>query len=179
MAKKMGIVASRAYRHQYGLDSVILIPGNMYGEYDNFRASESHVVPAMIRRYYEAMQAGASEIEMWGTGRPVRDFVYAGDVASAFPYFIDHYNSSDPVNISSETQTSIRELAETICELMGYQGVLRWDTSKPDGQMIKIFSTGKMQSLGLSCPTGLRQGLERTIAWFSQNYKNGGDALRL
>jgi GDP-L-fucose synthase len=179
MAKKMGIVASRVYRQQYGLNSVVLIPGNMYGEYDNFRNSESHVVPAMIRRFYEARQTNKTEMELWGTGRPVRDFVYAGDVASVIPYFIENYDCSDPVNISSGTTTSICELAETISELMGFQGTLQWDATKPDGQMIKIFSPKKMQSLGLSCPTPLRRGLEKTVDWFIKNYPSGGDGLRM
>src|SRR5688572_26822047 len=91
MAKKMGIVASRSYRSQYGLNSVVLIPGNLYGEFDNFREGESHVVPAMIRRYHEAKLAAAPEVLQWGTGRPERDFVYAGDVAAVIPWFIDHY----------------------------------------------------------------------------------------
>lgn len=179
MAKKMGIVASQAYRQQYGLNSIILIPGNMYGEYDNFRNGESHVIPAMIRRYYEARQNGSPEIEMWGTGAPVRDFVYAGDVAALFPFFIDHYNSSDPVNISSGIATTIRELAETMCDVMSFPGRIRWDTDKPDGQKIKVFSTKRMQSLGLSCSTELRSGLEKTIRWFEENYPSGGDGLRL
>jgi len=179
MAKKMGIVASRAYRQQYGLNSVILIPGNMYGEYDNFRNTESHVVPALIRRCFEARQAGRGELEMWGTGQPVRDFVYAADVASLFPFFIDHYDSSDPVNISSGTTTSIKNLAELVCDLMGFHGILRWDAEKPDGQMVKIFSNRKMQLLGLSCSTTLQHGLEKTISWLIHNFENRGDGLRI
>jgi len=178
-AKKMGIVASMSYRKQHGLNSVVLIPGNMYGEYDNFRDSESHVIPAMVRRYFEAQRAGAKEIVMWGTGKPVRDFVYAGDVASVFPYFIENYDSSEPVNISSGTTTSIRELAETIKEMTTFQGEIVWDTSKPDGQMIKIFDVTRIKSLGLSCPTTLREGLKRTSAWLEKNYDARSDGLRL
>ncbi len=110
-AKKMGIVASAAYREQYGLNSVVLVPGNMYGEYDNFKVGESHVIPAMIRRIWETKREGRGEIVMWGTGEPVRDFVYAGDVARVIPWFIEHYDSSEPVNISTGTRTSIKELA--------------------------------------------------------------------
>ncbi len=179
MAKKMGLVASISYRQQYGLNSVVIIPGNMYGEYDNFRINESHVIPAMIRRFFEAKRAGAKQVVMWGTGKPVRDFVYAGDVAAAIPFFIENYNSSDPVNISSGTRTSIKELAETIKELIGYQGEIVWDTSKPDGQMVKIFDVTRMKSLGLSCPTPLREGLKRTIAWFEKNYDIRSDGIRL
>jgi GDP-L-fucose synthase len=178
-AKKMGLVASSAYRAQYGLNSVVLVPGNMYGEYDNFRAGESHVVPAMIRRYYEARLIGAEEIVMWGTGKPVRDFVYAGDVAAVFPYFIDGYDSSDPVNISSGTATSILELAENIRALTGYRGRISWDRTKPDGQQVKVFDVSRMRGFGLDCATPLEQGLRRTVAWFSDNFASRGDGLRL
>ena len=179
MAKKMGIVASRSYRTQYDLDSVVIIPGNMYGEYDNFRNAESHVVPAMVRRYYEAMLNGVDEVVMWGTGAPQRDFVYAGDVAATIPFFIEEYHSSEIVNISSGTTTAIKELAETIKEMTGYQGKISWDTTKPDGQMVKIFDTTRMNALGLSCPTSLRDGLQKTIAWLGKNYANQGDGIRL
>jgi GDP-L-fucose synthase len=178
-AKKMGLVASAAYRRQYGLNSVVLIPGNMYGEYDNFRLAESHVVPAMIRRFHEAQLQKQPEVVMWGSGLPVRDFVYAGDVAAVIPWFLEHYDSSEPVNISSGTATSIRELAESIREEIGYEGRIVWDTSKPDGQMVKIFDVSRMRALGLTCPTPLREGLRRTIAWFQQNYESGGDGIRL
>ena len=178
-AKKMGIVASLSYRQQYGLNSVVVIPGNMYGEYDNFRINESHVVPAMIRRYYEAKLNGLKRVEMWGTGNPQRDFVYAGDVAKLLPEFMEKYDSSEPVNISTGTATTIRELCETIKEMMDYEGEIFWDTSKPDGQQIKIFSVEKLNSLGLKCTTSLRDGLRRTIKWFADNYATGGDGIRL
>jgi GDP-L-fucose synthase len=179
MAKKMGIVASRAYRAQHGLSSVVLVPGNMYGEYDNYRESESHVVPAMIRRFLEAKRERRDQVVMWGTGTPVRDFVYAGDVAATFPFFVEEYDSSEPVNVSSGTRTSIRELANMIAELTGYAGSIVWDSTKPDGQMVKLFAVSKMRSLGLACPTTLRDGLARTIAWFERNYDARGDGLRL
>jgi GDP-L-fucose synthase len=178
-SKKMGIVASRAYRQQYGLNSVVIIPGNLYGEYDNFRQGESHVVPAMIRRFYEAKLANADEIVMWGTGKPCRDFVYAGDVATTIPYFIDNYDSSDPVNISTGTTTSIKELAETLKEITGFSGKIVWDADKPDGQMVKIFDVKKLNSLGLYSLTSLRDGLQKTISWFDQHYLNKTDGIRL
>ena len=178
-AKKMGIVASQSYRKQYGLNSVVLIPGNMYGEYDNFHPRDSHVVPAMVRRYYEAMLNNAEKVVMWGSGSPVRDFVYAGDVAAVIPWFIENYDETGPINISSGTTTSIRELAETIKELTGFKGKIEWDASKPDGQMVKIFDVSRLKSLGLSCPTMLREGLNKTIDWLARNYANRGDGIRL
>ena len=179
MAKKMALVASESYRKQCGLESVVIIPGNMYGEYDNFREGESHVAPALIRRVWEAKQAGVSSVSCWGSGRPLRDFVYAGDVAATFPFFLESYRSSEPVNISSGSATSIRELAETIKSLMAYSGEILWDASKPDGQMDKIFDVARMKSLGLECPTSLRDGLRKTIAWLARHYVNRGDGIRL
>lgn len=177
MAKKVGVVASLAYQEQYGLNSVITVPGNMYGEYDNFGLKESHVIPATVRKFFEAKENKADKVTMWGSGRPQRDFVYAGDVAETFPFFIEKYNSNDPVNISSGAATSIRELAETVKELIGYEGRIEWDTSKPDGQMIKIFDTKKMKELGISCNTTLRDGLKKTIDWFVKNYHTGNVRL--
>ncbi|NCO74391.1 MAG: NAD-dependent epimerase/dehydratase family protein [Cyanobacteria bacterium] len=178
-AKKMGIVASQSYRTQYGLNSVVLIPGNLYGEYDNFRNNESHVVPALIRRFYEAKLNNLEEVIMWGSGAAKRDFVYAEDVAKVIPYFIDNYNSSEPINISSGTTTPIKELAELVKETTNFEGKLSWDTSKPDGQMVKIFDVTKLNSLGLSCDTNLKHGLEKTFAWLSTNYENKTDGIRL
>lgn len=178
-AKMMGLVAARCYRDQHGLNTTIIIPGNMYGEYDNFHPLDSHVIPAMIRRYHEAKLNGVNRVEMWGTGAPQRDFVYAGDVARTIPFFIDSYDEVGPVNVSTGSTASIKELAEIIAELVGYAGEIFWDTSKPDGQMVKIYSVERMRSLGLSCETPIKEGLKRTIDWFSANYACRGDGLRL
>lgn len=178
-AKMMGVVAAKSYRQQYGLNSTVLIPGNLYGEFDNFRNSESHVVPAMVRRYFEAMRSNAPMVEMWGTGAPTRDFTYAGDVARLLPFFIDSYDEVGPVNLCTAKSTSIRELAETIARLVDYKGEIKWDGTKPDGQMIKIFSSDRMRELGLACDTTLEEGLRRTIAWFAKNYDEQGEGLRL
>lgn len=178
-AKMMGLVAARSYHSQFGLNATVIIPGNMYGEYDNFHPLDSHVVPAMIRRYHEARLNGLDKVVMWGSGRPTRDFVYAGDVALTLPYFIDGFDEVGPVNISSGVRTSIRELAECIAEIIGFKGKICWDVDKPDGQMDKIFSVERLGRLGLSCPTPIRQGLEQTIRWFAANYATAGDGLRL
>ncbi|WP_374282454.1 NAD-dependent epimerase/dehydratase family protein [Novosphingobium sp.] len=178
-AKMMGVVAARSYRDQYGLNATVLIPGNLYGEFDNFRNSESHVVPAMVRRYFEAMRDKVPAVEMWGTGAPTRDFTYAGDVARMLPFFIESYDEVGPVNLCTATSTSIRTLAETIARLVNYQGEIRWDETKPDGQMIKIFSNERMKALGLTCETPLEEGLRRTIAWLEKNYDDRGEGLRL
>jgi GDP-L-fucose synthase len=178
-AKMMGLVAARSYKQQYGLNAAVLIPGNLYGEYDNFRGNESHVVPAMVRRYFEAKRDKRPFVEMWGTGAPTRDFTYAGDVAACIPFFIESYDEVGPVNLATATATSIRTLAETIAALTGYHGEIRWDQTKPDGQMVKIFSNRRMKALGLSCDTPLQEGLKRAIAWLERNYDSRGDGLRL
>jgi GDP-L-fucose synthase len=175
----MGIVASDSYRRQYGLNSVVIIPGNMYGEYDNFHPRDSHVVPAMIRRYFEAVQTGQERVVMWGTGTPVRDFVYAGDVAATIPWFLENFHETGPVNVSSGTTTSIRELAESVAEATGFRGATEWDTSKPDGQKIKVFDVRKLNGLGLHCPKALSTGFQKTVSWFAANYDSRGHGIRL
>lgn len=178
-AKKMGIVASESYRRQYGLNSVVIIPGNMYGEYDNFHPRDSHVVPAMIRRYYEAVQTGQDRVVMWGSGTPVRDFVYAGDVAATIPWFVENFDETGPVNISSGAPLSIRRLAEAIAEATGFRNLIEWDTSQSDGQAVKVFDVSRLKALGLCCPTSLKEGLRRTVSWFDRNYSTKGDNIRL
>ena len=173
MAKKVGVVASMSYREQYGLNSIILIPGNMYGEFDNYSLSDSHVIPATIRKMFEAKKENKPFVSMWGSGIAQRDFVYAGDVAATLPFFIDNYDSNESINISTGTTTSIKELAETVKELVGYDGEIKWDTSKPDGQLVKIFDITRMNELGIECPTSLKTGLKKTIDWFSENYDSG------
>lgn len=172
-AKKMLLVQSWAYRKQHGFNSVVLIPGNVYGEWDNFNLEQSHVIPALIRKYSEARDAGSAEVVALGTGKPTRDFVYAGDVAATIPWFLANYDCSEPVNISSGTRTSIRELAEAVRDATGYQGEIRWDTSRPDGQMDKIFDVKRLNTLGLSCKTPLAQGLKKTAAWFDEARLSG------
>jgi len=178
-AKMMGVVAAQSFKTQYDLNASVIVPGNLYGEYDNYTQHDSHVVPAMIRRYYEAKLNRLRRVAMWGTGRPERDFVYVGDVAQLVPYFIDEFDEVGPINLSSGTTTSIKSLAETIARLIGYRGEIFWDTSKPDGQMVKIFAPDKLNRLGLACATPLETGLARTIRWFTANYATRGDGLRL
>lgn len=168
IAKKMLIVQSAAYRKQHGFNSIVLIPGNIYGEYDNFNWEYAHVIPAMIRRFIEARESGAPSVACYGSGRPTRDFAYAGDVAQLIPWFIEHYNASEPINLSSGTRTSIHDLAESIKRVTGYAGTIEWDTSKPDGQIDKIFDVQKLHALGLRCDTSLEAGLRRTVTWFEK-----------
>lgn len=178
-AKKMGIVAAQAYATQHGIKSTVLVPGNLFGEYDNFRTGESHVIPAMLRRFHEAKINGQREVTCWGTGRATRDFVYAGDAASALPYFIDRDDLAGPVNISQGATMTIRELAETSRDVVGADVEIKWDVEKPEGQLNKIFDVSRMHSYGLDCPTSLREGLAKTYSWLERNYVTAGDGLRL
>jgi GDP-L-fucose synthase len=177
VAKKMLVTQSWAYRVQHGFNSIVLIPGNVYGEWDNFNLEESHVIPALIRKYIEAQARGDKTITAFGTGRPTRDFVYAGDVAATVPWFIKNYDSSEPVNISAGRRISIRELAGTVKKVTGFTGEIVWDATRPDGQMDKIFDVSRLNELGLSCNTTLEEGLSRTTQWFLKARKDG--AVRL
>lgn len=171
IAKKMCVVQAQAYRQQYGFNAVVLAPGNLYGPYDNFDLKNAHVIPALIRKFYEARVKGQDEIVAWGSGKPIRDFIYVEDACEAIVLAAESYNSSEIINISSGVQTSIRELVETIAELTGYQGRINWDVSKPDGQMFKGFDVTRMhERLGYRCRTSLREGLQKTIEWFEANY---------
>lgn len=173
VAKKMLLVQSWAYRSQHGFNSAVLIPGNVYGEWDNFNLEQSHVIPALIRKYIEARDRGDATITALGTGKPTRDFVYAGDVAATIPWFLANYDSSEPVNISAGRRITIRELAETVKKSTGFPGQIVWDTSKPDGQMDKIFDVARLKALGLSCDTPLETGLKKTAGWFEAARRSG------
>lgn len=173
VAKKMLLTQSWAYRVQHGFNSVVLIPGNVYGEWDNFNLEEAHVIPALVRKYVEAQERGDPAITAFGSGRPTRDFVYAGDVAATVPWFVQHYASSEPVNISAGRRISIRELAETVKITTGFAGEIVWDSSKPDGQIDKIFDVSRLNSLGLHCNTSLEEGLRRTVQWFLKARTDG------
>ena len=170
-AKMMMLVQSAAYRQQHGFNSIVLIPGNAYGESDNFNMESAHVIPAMIRRFVDAHEQSLPSVTCYGSGLPTRDFVYAGDVAKLIPWFLMNYNSSDPINISSGTSISIRELAESVRQAVGYHGEIHWDTSQPDGQTNKIFDVEELHRLGLSCDTQLFEGLTKTVAWFQKARK--------
>jgi GDP-L-fucose synthase len=169
LAKAMSVVQAQAYRSQHGFDAIVVVPGNLYGPRDSFDLTSSHVIPALVRKFHEAKVRGEQEIVAWGTGAPVRDFVYVEDAVEAILIAARRYSGPDLINISSGRPTTIRELAETVAELVGFQGRIRWDTSKPDGQMLKAFDVTRMRDwLGYTPPTSLEEGLRRTITWFLQ-----------
>ncbi|ADE39232.1 NAD-dependent epimerase/dehydratase family protein [Candidatus Puniceispirillum marinum] len=178
VAKKMGIIAGQAYEKQYGLKTKVLVPGNLYGKYDNYNLDNSHVIPALIRKFHEAKISNSPKVNLWGTGSPIRDFVYAEDVASIIVDLIDFKHIETPMNLSSGNGISIKELSELVASVVDYKGVLEWDTSKPDGQKEKVFDVALMESWGFKCDTNLMQGLRKSYDWFSTNYEVEG-AIRL
>jgi len=172
LAKKMALVQSQTYRLQYGFNSVVLLIGNIYGPHDNFNLNDSHVIPALVRRFYEARRDERPSVTAWGTGRPVRDFIYARDAAEAIVLATHKYDKSDIINISSGEGVTIRELVDTVADTMGYTGKIEWDTTKPDGQIYKAFDVTRMREiLGFQPQVSLRQGLRLTGDWFVANYE--------
>ncbi len=169
IAKATSYLQLLAYRRQYGVKWVAFVPGNAYGPHDNFHPLHSHVIPALIRRFHEAKMQGKNSVIVWGTGKPTRDFIYVGDVARALMKGLD-YDGDLPINISSGRGISIKELVEIIKEVVGFEGEVVWDTSKPDGHMVKIFDVSRMRNvLGFEPHVGLRKGLELTYKWFLEH----------
>ena len=153
--------------------SIICIPGNIYGEWDNFNLNDAHVVPALVRKFVEVKLNDAPSIEIWGSGEPTRDFVHAADVAKGMVKAAEFYRKSEVVNISSGVETSVREICKHLCELTGYQGEIRWNTSRPDGQKRRCFNIDKARrDLGFKPETDIRTGLERTVRWYQENLDN-------
>jgi GDP-L-fucose synthase len=176
LAKKTLLVGAQAYRDQYGLDAIYLLPVNLYGPGDNFDLETSHVIPAQIRKMVEASERGEREVVLWGDGSPTREFLYVDDCAEAILLAAERYDGPDPVNLGTGSEISIRELAETIAELTGYKGELVWDTSKPNGQPRRRLDIERAARLfGFHASTPLREGLERTIAWYQNSIWAGTD----
>jgi GDP-L-fucose synthase len=167
LAKKMLLVQGQAYRQEYGFNAITLFPVNLYGPGDNFDPNSSHVIPALIRKVLEARQAGSNEIEVWGTGKATREFLFVRDAAQALVLAAEHYDKPDPVNIGSGQEIQIGQLAALICDLGRFQGQLRWNSSKPDGQPRRCVDTTRAYSeFGFKARTSLRDGLRETILWY-------------
>src|SRR3954447_16688429 len=169
LAKKMLIVLSDAYRRQYGFDSCTPIMANLYGPDDNFDLEDSHVIAAMIRKFVEARDRGGSEVTLWGTGKPSREFLYVDDAARGLILAAERLNSSQPVNIGTGVETRIKGLAETIHRLSGFEGEIEWDTSMPDGQPTRYLDVSRARELfGFEAEMPLDEGLRRTIESFRE-----------
>jgi GDP-L-fucose synthase len=167
VAKKTQLVGAQAYRQQYGLNAIYLLPVNLYGPGDNFDLESSHVIPALIRKMVEAQERGEREIVLWGDGSPTREFLFVDDCAEGIVLAAHRYSGAEPVNLGTGSEISIRQLAELVAELTAYDGDIRWDTTKPNGQPRRRLDTTRAEALfGFRASTPLREGLERTIAWY-------------
>jgi GDP-L-fucose synthase len=170
LAKKMLLVQLQAYRQQYGMKGIYLTPVNLYGPRDNFDLETSHVIPALIRKCWEAKQARAPEVLAWGTGSATREFLYVEDAAEAIVLATEKYNKPDLVNLGCGEEISVRDLLEQIRSLVGYEGTIRWDATKPDGQPRRCLDTSRaVAEFGWRAKTPLREGLRETIQWFESN----------
>lgn len=170
LAKKMILVQSQAYRQQYGFKSVYLLPVNMYGPGDNFDPKSSHVIAALIRKVHEAKKQGKDYIEVWGTGKASREFLYVEDGAEGIILAAEGYDKPEPINIGSGMEISIKDLAQSICKLMNFNGEIRWDNSKPDGQPRRCLDVLRAEKeFGFRAKVPFNQGLKNTIQWYEEN----------
>ncbi|HEY7693192.1 MAG TPA: GDP-L-fucose synthase [Gaiellaceae bacterium] len=166
VAKKALLVGAQAYREQYGLNAIFLLPANLYGPGDTFHATNAHVIADLIRK----MTEGTDEVTLWGDGSPTREFLYVEDCAAALLLAAERYDGAEPVNVGTGEEISIRELAELVAELTGFEGALRWDATKPNGQPRRKLDTTRAKELfGFEAQTPLREGLERTISWYRES----------
>ena len=170
LAKKMLLVQSQAYRQQYGFNSIYLLPVNLYGPGDNFNPGSSHVIPALIKKIFDAQDREEKHIIVWGTGKATREFLYVEDAAEGIVLATEKYDKADPINLGAGFEISIKDLVELICELTKFKGEIEWDTSKPDGQPRRCLDTTKAkQEFGFEAKTSFREGLKKTIEWYANN----------
>jgi len=172
LAKIAGIKLCQSYARQYGKNFISGMPTNLYGPHDNYDLHNSHVLPAFIRKVHEAKEAGAKSITVWGTGTPRREFLHTTDLAEACLFLLEHYDEPDLVNIGCGEDVTIRELAETVCDVLGFDGTLEFDASKPDGTPRKLLDISKIKALGWSPRIPLREGIADAYRWFRENYRD-------
>jgi GDP-L-fucose synthase len=167
IAKKALLVQAQAYRAQYGFNAIYLLPVNLYGPRDNFDPKSSHVIPALIKKFVEAQERGDDVVEVWGTGRATREFLYVDDAAQGIVRAAEHYDGAEPVNLGAGFEISIKDLAELVARLTGFQGRLVWNTSQPDGQPRRCLDTARAERyFGFRAQTPFEEGLRRTIEWY-------------
>lgn len=170
VAKKALLVQGQAYRDQYALNAIYLMPVNLYGPGDNFSPQSSHVIPALIKKFTDAVECGASSVEVWGTGRATREFLYVDDAAEGVVLAAEKYDGREPVNLGTGVEISIRELTQLIADETGFGGEITWDHTKPDGQPRRAVDTGRAaELLGFSARTDFAEGLRRTIRWYQES----------
>jgi GDP-L-fucose synthase len=174
LAKKMLLVQSQAYRQQYGLNAIHLLPVNLYGPRDNFDPSLSHVIPALIKKIQDAQDQDAGHVEVWGTGRASREFLYVEDAARGIVLATESYDGAAPVNLGAGFEILIRDLVTTLARLMDFGGEIRWDGTKPDGQPRRSLDTSRAERLfGFRASTSFEDGLRRTIDWYRSQGRRG------
>ena len=166
IAKIAGIKLCEAYRMQYGCDFISVMPTNLYGPNDNYDLQNSHVLPAMIRKFHEAKAIENETVTLWGTGSPMREFLHADDLAEACAYLMENYSEPELINVGTGTDVTIKELAETVCKIVGFEGKLVWDTTKPDGTPRKLMDVSKINKLGWQAKTSLAEGIKLAYADF-------------
>ena len=169
IAKIAGLKMCQAYRRQYGFDAICAMPTNLYGPGDNFSAADSHVLPALLRRFHEAKEGGAAEVMIWGSGRPRREFLYVDDLADACLFLMERYEDERPINVGWGRDQTIAELADTVARVVGFSGSTRYDASKPDGTPRKLLETSRLTELGWTPRTELAAGIRATYEWFLNN----------
>jgi GDP-L-fucose synthase len=169
IAKIAGIMQVQAIRRQYGLPYISAMPTNLYGPGDNFDLKTSHVLPAMIRRFHEAKEGGTSEVTLWGTGTPRREFLHVDDLARACVHLLEHYDEPETINVGVGQDVSIKELAELVADIVGFAGDLAWDTSKPDGTPRKLLDVSRINATGWGARIGLREGIASTYEWYLES----------
>lgn len=172
VAKIAGIKLCESYNRQYGTDFAAVMPTNLYGPHDNFDLETSHVLPALIRKIHEAKMHRAEKVVIWGTGTPRREFLHVDDLASACIFVMNQPGLTEVLNVGSNEEVSISELTTLICDVVGFQGQIQYDTSKPDGTLRKWLDTSKLSRLGWRSQIGLRQGIQQTYRWFCENISN-------
>jgi len=169
LAKKMLLVQAQAYRQQYGFNAIFLLPVNLYGPGDNFDPRSSHVIPALIRKIWSAQQAGDDSVEVWGDGSASREFLYVEDAAEAFVLAAERYNGADPVNIGSGMEITVKELVSVLAKLVGFNGTIHWDTSKPNGQPRRSLDVSRAKNaFGFQASTDFLTGLRQTVEWWAE-----------
>ncbi|MCM8769110.1 MAG: GDP-L-fucose synthase [Candidatus Omnitrophica bacterium] len=171
VAKISGIIMCQAYNQQYGTNFICAMPTNLYGPGDHFDPKSSHVIPGLISKFHEAKTLGRKFVEVWGTGKPMREFLFVEDLAEALIFLMENYNSSEIINVGTGEEISIKELAEMIKGVVGYQGQIKFDISKPDGTPRKLLDVSRISSLGWRARVGLKDGLAITYAWYLRNCK--------
>ncbi|PSB00576.1 GDP-L-fucose synthase family protein [Merismopedia glauca] len=173
IAKKALLVQLQSYRQQYGFNGIYLLPVNLYGPEDNFNPKSSHVIPALIRKVYEAALHGDKELRVWGDGSPTREFLYSTDAALGIAMATQNYNEPEPINLGTGYEISIKDLVELICELMGFTGAIIWETDKPNGQPRRCLDTQKAKAaFGFTAQVDFREGLKNTIEWYQRSQKS-------